>query len=70
MNRLSKLAALSLLAAPLASVGCDENLLNPMADKQHKYLPYQGSDFYDDGLSMRKTPDGTVPRERPPVTRL
>ena len=55
-----------LLAAALAPLagGCDENILDPMADSQPKAKPYKESAFYDDGLAMRAPPDGTVPRER------
>jgi mono/diheme cytochrome c family protein len=49
--------------SPLLS-GCDENLLDPMADRQPKVKPYKESAFWDDGLSMRAPPEGTVPRER------
>ena len=56
----------ALLAAALAPVtaGCDENILDPMADRQPKTKPYKESLFYDDGLGMRAPPEGTVPRER------
>jgi len=56
-----------LVLAVLASLGaaaCDENILDPMADRQHKALRYKESTFYADGLSMRAPPEGTVPRER------
>jgi len=55
-------AMLALLA--LAAAGCDENILDPMADRQPKALRYKESDFYADGLWMRAPPEGTVPRER------
>jgi cytochrome c553 len=48
----------------LASLGCDENILDPMADRQPRAHPYKESIFFVDGLSMRAAPDGTVPRER------
>ncbi len=44
--------------------GCDEDLLNPMAARQPRVQMYGASDFYDDGLTMRQPPAGTVPRER------
>jgi hypothetical protein len=48
----------------LASLGCDENLLDPIADRQPRAHAYKESVFFADGLSMRAPPDGTVPRER------
>lgn len=56
----------ALLAAALAPLGagCDENILDPMADRQPKVKPYKESAFYEDGLGMRAPPEGTVPRER------
>ena len=61
-----KLAAVQALAVllGLAAVGCDENILDPMADAQQKSIRYKESEFYADGLSMRAAPEGTVPRER------
>ncbi|HXU63582.1 MAG TPA: cytochrome c [Polyangia bacterium] len=53
---------LALLA--VGSVGCDENILDQMADRQPKATRYKESDFYADGLWMRPPPEGTVPRER------
>jgi mono/diheme cytochrome c family protein len=44
--------------------GCDEDLLNPMANRQTRVQAYAASDFYEDGLAMRDPPAGTVPRER------
>jgi hypothetical protein len=62
-HKLVLLAALG--ALPLvASVGCDENILDPMADRQPRAHAYNESIFFADGLSMRAAPDGTVPRER------
>jgi hypothetical protein len=61
--KLVALQALSLLFA-LSAVGCDENILDPMADRQQKSIRYKESPFYADGLSMRAAPEGTVPRER------
>jgi hypothetical protein len=52
------------VAAPLAATGCDENILDQMADSQPKANRYKESHFYEDGLSMRAPPEGTVPRER------
>jgi mono/diheme cytochrome c family protein len=54
-------------AAALAAVAvsaCDENILDPMADRQPKANRYRESKFYDDGLTMKAPPEGTVPRER------
>jgi mono/diheme cytochrome c family protein len=61
--KLVALQALSLLFA-LSAVGCDENILDPMADRQPRAARYKESHFYADGLSMRAAPEGTVPRER------
>jgi cytochrome c553 len=55
-------AMLALLA--VTAVACDENILDPMADRQQKATRYKESDFYADGLWMRPPPAGTVPRER------
>ncbi len=55
--------ALSILLG-LTAVACNENILDPMADAQHKSIRYKESPFYADGLSMRAAPEGTVPRER------
>jgi mono/diheme cytochrome c family protein len=53
------------LALVSAAAGCiDENILDPMADRQPRALRYKESAFYDDGLSMHAPPEGTVPRER------
>jgi mono/diheme cytochrome c family protein len=52
------------IAALLAGTACDENILDPMADRQPKANRYRESAFYADGLSMRGAPEGTVPRER------
>jgi mono/diheme cytochrome c family protein len=46
-------------AAGLLLAGCEP--LDPMARRQPKILPYQPSQFYADGLSMRPPPEGTVP---------
>jgi len=61
---LAALQALSLLAGLAALGGCDENVLDPMADRQQRSTRYKESHFYADGLSMRAAPEGTVPRER------
>lgn len=53
------LPALALLGA-----GCDEDAINPMAARQPKVRNYTESEFYQDGLSMREPPAGTVSRER------
>jgi mono/diheme cytochrome c family protein len=52
------------LAALLATTACNENILDQMADEQPKANRYKESHFYEDGLSMRAAPEGTVPRER------
>ena len=52
------------LTALLSAAGCDENILDQMADSQPKANRYKESHFYEDGLSMRAAPEGTVPRER------
>jgi len=52
-------------ASALSSSACiDENILDPMADRQPRAGRYKESAFYDDGLSMHAPPEGTVPRER------
>jgi mono/diheme cytochrome c family protein len=48
----------------LALLGCNEDLLNPMADRQPRVQAFSPSEFYADGLAMREPPVGTVPRER------
>ena len=65
-HKLLAIQALSLLLglAGIGSLGCDENILDPMADRQQKSMRYKESPFYADGLSMRAAPEGTVPRER------
>ena len=58
---------LSLLAAgaALAASACiDENILDPMSDRQPKENRYKESEFFANGLSMHAPPEGTVPRER------
>jgi cytochrome c553 len=55
---------LVLAVAASASACIDENILDPMADRQPRAGRYKPSAFYDDGLSMHAPPEGTVPRER------
>ena len=62
-SRLRPLLAL-LLAGAALSAACDENILDPMADRQPKANRYKESPFYSNGLSMPGPPEGTVPRER------
>jgi mono/diheme cytochrome c family protein len=50
--------------ALVALLGCNEDLLNPMADRQPRVGNFSPSEFYQDGMSMREPPVGTVPRER------
>lgn len=66
MTMRALLPALSILglASLLGATGCDENILDQMADSQPKANRYKESHFYEDGLSMRAAPEGTVPRER------
>ena len=52
------------LAVAALTAACDENILDPMADRQPRAMRYKESTFYADGLSMRAPPEGTVPRER------
>ncbi len=55
----------SAVASGFGLSGCiEENILDEMADSQPKANRYKESAFYDDGLSMRAAPEGTVPRER------
>ena len=56
------LACAALLTLP--GLGCDEDLINPMAARQPRVGDYSPSDFYADGLGMREPPAGTVPRQR------
>lgn len=59
------LPLMSVLAGSFFVAGCNEQLLNPMADhRQPRERAYRPSDFYADRLAMRRPPDGTVPRER------
>jgi hypothetical protein len=55
---------LLIVAALLGGAACDENILDPMADRQPKTRRYAESSFFDNGLSMHAPPEGTVPRER------
>jgi hypothetical protein len=55
---------LGFAVASLVASACDENVLDPMADRQPKANRYRESKFYDDGLVMQAPPAGTVPRER------
>jgi hypothetical protein len=60
MPRTHKLAVVSTLSLllGLAAVGCNENILDQMADSQPKSIRYKESAFYADGLSMRAAPRG------------
>jgi mono/diheme cytochrome c family protein len=54
-----------LLVLAGASASCiDENILDPMADRQPRAGRYKESAFFANGLSMHAPPEGTVPRER------
>jgi len=59
---------LGLAALTLGSLGLtsciDENILDDMADSQPRAGRYKESVFFEDGLSMHASPEGTVPRER------
>jgi hypothetical protein len=55
---------LVIAVALLGGAACDENILDPMADRQPKAYRYRESSFFDDGLWMHAPPEGTVPRER------
>lgn len=56
------LAALSVTALPLATLGCEVDFERMM--DQFKAEPYEASPFFDDGQSMRQPPSGTVPAAR------
>jgi hypothetical protein len=56
--------AFALALAALTASACDEQILDPMADSQPKADRYRESKFYEDGLTMKAPPEGTVPRER------
>jgi hypothetical protein len=63
--RFQKMLGAAMLAlVAVTTVACDENILDPMADRQLKATRYKESEFYADGLWMRPPPEGTVPRER------
>jgi len=62
--RLRRLALWGLVGLGLGAVGCDEQVLNPMADRQPRARAYRESAFYANGLTMQAPPAGTVPRER------
>jgi len=62
--RMIKLTFAAALLAVGASACIDENILDPMADRQPKANRYRESKFYADGLTMQAPPEGTVPRER------
>ena len=63
--RIQKMIGAGMLALlAVGTLGCDENILDQMADRQPKATRYKESDFYADGLEMRAPPEGTVPRER------
>ena len=59
-------STLVFVAAGITSLaGCiNEDLLNPMADRQPKFSPYRGTTQFKDGITMRTPPPGTVPRQR------
>jgi mono/diheme cytochrome c family protein len=61
---LHRLMGPALLLVTVAAAGCDENILDQMADRQPRAMRYKESAFYADGLAMRAPPEGTVPRER------
>lgn len=65
-SRVSQAWMLGVLAAGAlgASACIDENILDPMADRQPKANRYKESEFFSNGLSMMAPPEGTVPRER------
>jgi mono/diheme cytochrome c family protein len=49
----------------LSAAGCNEQILDPMADHQQpRERAYRPSDFFETGLVMQAPPVGTVPRER------
>jgi hypothetical protein len=68
MRGLCPLAAAGSALAVVLAAGCDEDLLNPMAFRQPRARAYEQSRFYDDGLSMRSPPAGTVARQWRPQT--
>ncbi len=57
-KKLMKLAAIAICLFSVAlSAGCRYDMQD-----QPRYKPYKESDFFGDGKSMQKSPDGTVPR--------
>jgi mono/diheme cytochrome c family protein len=59
------MAPTAVLGLLVAAGGCNEQLLNPMADhRQPRERAYRPSDFFEDGLAMPGPVEGTVPRER------
>jgi mono/diheme cytochrome c family protein len=55
----------ALLALSTSALGCiDENILDPMDDRQPRAGRYKDSTFFANGQSMHAPPEGTVPRER------
>jgi mono/diheme cytochrome c family protein len=64
MSLTNKTALLSLALGVTALGACNEDLLNPMADRQPRVNAYSLSEFYDDQQTMRQPPANTVPRER------
>jgi mono/diheme cytochrome c family protein len=63
-GRLTSTSLFLLLGLGAGASGCNEDLLNPMADRQPKVVAYATNETFEDGLSMRAPPAGTVPRER------
>jgi hypothetical protein len=57
--------ALAGLAVAATSLACiDENILDPMADRQPAYRRYRESAFYADGQGMQAPPVGASRRTR------
>lgn len=63
-NVLALAVVISGASLTVLTAGCDENILDPMADRQPRAGRYKESDFYANGLTMQHPPQGTVPRER------
>lgn len=58
MNR-----AILIVGSALILVGCPDSAdIDPM-QLQQRYKPYDPSDFYADGRSLRPPPPGTIPRD-------
>lgn len=53
-----------LIAAALALASCDRVDFERMIE-QPSYRSYESSDRFDDGMAMRRPPDGTIPRSQP-----